>query len=105
MANQPTSFRFPFNVEGLDPKVQSALRYVFSGTKDLNDAIVALVPKVTSNTASITTIRQTIAAAAAAPPPPSPVLNIGGVNLQPNLTPGAYTISQSDFGGLIFVNS
>lgn len=105
MPNQPTSFRLPFNIEGLDPKIQTAIRYAFSGTKDLNDAINALVPKVNTNTASITKINETISATVSTTAAATATQPLGTVNLQPNLTPGAYTLVQTDIGGLIFVQS
>lgn len=106
MANQPTSFRFPFDLPDDVPHgVRNALRVTYNGVKDLNDAIRALNNKANANTSSIETITNNIAASASIAPPPSPASNIGQVNLQPGLTPGAYTLSQSDLGGLIVVQS
>jgi len=101
--NQPTSFRFPFDLEGVEPKIKASIRYAFTGLKDLNDAIRALTPKVGANSTKIETLTTNVTAAAA--PAPTPTLNFGTVNLQPNLTPGAYTTVQADFGGLILVQS
>lgn len=55
-ANQPTSFRFPFNLTGkIHEEADAAIRYAFSGLKDLNDAVRALNGKVTANTTAIAT--------------------------------------------------
>lgn len=54
MSNPPTSFRFPFELpEEAHPTIRMAIRYAFSGLKDLNDAIRALDTKVGANTAAI----------------------------------------------------
>jgi len=103
-ANQPTSFRYPFALpEDIHPQIKNALRLTYQGVKDLNDAIVALTPKVNANTASVKTVIQSVAIAGSSPPASFPVF--GKVNLQPNLTPGAYTTVQSDLAGLVVVNS
>ena len=50
----PTSFRFPFELpEETHPTVKMAIRYAFSGLKDLNDAIRSLNTKVGANTTAI----------------------------------------------------
>lgn len=105
MPNQPTSFRFPFNLDGkAHEHVVSALRYSFNGLKDLNDAIKKLNTKVNANTGSITNItNNTTAGGGSTPAPPAPAF--GSVNLQPNLTPGAYSLVQTDLAGLILVDS
>lgn len=54
-ANQPTSFRYPFNLKGkIHEEADAAIRYAFSGLKDLNDAIRSLNTKVNTNTKAIT---------------------------------------------------
>lgn len=102
-ANQPTSFRFPFALpEGeVHPTVIAAIKYAFGGILDAQNAIRSLNTKLNASTAAATTINETIATAGGGSS--SPVF--GTVNLQPNLTPGAYTLAQSDFGGLILINS
>ena len=75
MPNQPTSFRYPFdidNIEGIHPTLKSAIRYQFSGLKDLNDAIRKLNTKVNTNTESITNVTNVAAAASVAPSPAPP---------------------------------
>lgn len=104
-ANQPTSFRTPFNLpDEVHPGVRDALKITYNGVKDLNDAIRALNDKVKANTSSITNVTENVAAAAVSPSP-TPAPAFGFVNLQPDLTPGAYTLAQSDLGGLILVQS
>lgn len=54
MSNPPTSFRFPFELPTeTEPTLKMAIRYAFSGLKDLNDAMRALNTKVGANTAAI----------------------------------------------------
>jgi len=76
MPNQPTSFRFPFNLDGkAHEHVVSALRYSFNGLKDLNDAIKKLNTKVNANTGSITNITNVAATASSGvTPTPTPPL-------------------------------
>jgi len=109
MANQPTSFRYPFDhaiegAEGTHPAVKDAIRYTFSGLKDLNDAVKRLNTKVATNASVIQDITN-ISSGGGVSPAPTPTPAFGNVNLQPNLTPGAYTLAQSDLGGLILVQS
>ncbi len=102
--NQPTSFRYPFALpEDIHPGVRNALRLTYNGVKDLNDAIRKLNTKVNANTTAVTNVTQTVNASSGGGGGTSPVF--GFVNLQPNLTPGAYTLAQSDLGGLILVQS
>jgi len=55
MSNSPTSFRLPFVLsDDVHPEVQTAIRYAFSGLKDLNDAINALVQKGVTSTNVVT---------------------------------------------------
>ncbi len=107
MPNQPTSFRFPFNLpDDVHSGVKDALRITYNGVKDLNDAIRALNTKVDTNTQSITNVTNNITTSGGGvTPTPTPTPAFGNVNLQPNLTPGAYTLAQSDLGGLILVQS
>lgn len=101
-ANQPTSFRYPFNLAGkVHPEAEGAIRYAFSGLKDLNDAVRSLsnkinaIPATPAAAAATTTI---VAGGSSAFPNPS----AGAVNDQTNQT--AYTIQQSDYGALILLN-
>ena len=108
----PTSFRFPFDLNGkAHPVVEAAIRYAFTGIKDLNDAVGALVPKVNAHGGSITTINETVQSVI--------VGGTGGggtggtgtdiegmVNIQPPGGVGtSYTTQASDFGGLIVIQS
>lgn len=102
MPNQPTSFRFPFKIEAEHPQIEAAIRYAFSGLKDVNDAIVSLNGKVGSVTPSVTNVTENVTSSSGGGGT-FPVF--GNVNLQPNLTPGAYSLTQRDLGGLILVNS
>lgn len=101
-ANQPTSFRLPFALpEDVHPAVRLALRYTFSGLKDVNDAIVNLMPKVNSQAASITTINNTIPSLSSGGS--STPSTLGKVNDQTgNVT---YILQQSDFGALVILNT
>lgn len=82
MPNQPTSFRYPFdhaidNAEGTHPAVKDAIRYMFTGLKDLNDANRKLNTKVEANSAVVQTITTTTViggGSAPSPPPPPPPL-------------------------------
>jgi hypothetical protein len=106
MANQPTSFRYPFALPAdVHPGVRNALRTTFNGVKDLNDAVRKLKVQVDANKSAVTTITNNIASSSGGSPAPSPAPVFGSVNLQPNLTPGLYTLAQSDLGGLILVQS
>jgi hypothetical protein len=61
MPNQPTSFRYPFDIpEDVHPSVRNALRITYNGVKDLNDAIKKLNTKVNANTVAVTTVTNTI---------------------------------------------
>lgn len=107
MANQPTSFRFPFKLpKDLHPQVDQAIRYAFTGLKDHTDAINALNEKVGANTAAVTSVTTVVnSAAAASGGGGSSPATFGFVNSQPNLTPGVYSLAQTDLGGLILVQS
>jgi len=81
--SSPTSFRLPFVLpESVPPEVQQAIRYAFSGLKDVNDAIGALVPKVNAHGQSITTINQTIQQTVSAGGGGTGSTSIGTVNQQ-----------------------
>jgi hypothetical protein len=110
-ANQPTTFRFPFNIDDAKdthPTVKAAIRYAFSGLLDAQNAIKSLNNKVNGHTAGIQTVTKTVAEIQSGASIPTPAAStIGLVNLQPNSAQGntAYTLNQSDYGGLILVNS
>ncbi len=82
MPNQPTSFRYPFDHALEDPKIhpatKDAIRYAFSGIKDLNDAVKKLNSKVNTNTSAVATVTTTIieggGGVGPSPPPPPPQL-------------------------------
>lgn len=109
-ANQPTSFRLPFVFEDLPEdvhpavrtamaQVQQAVRYAFSGTKDLNDAIIALNNKTSSST---TTIVNTTGGTSGGGGGGSVASSIGLVNQQ---TTGAYTLVTGDFGAIVVLDT
>lgn len=98
-----TSFRFPFNLPSdVHPDVAAAIKNTFNGILDAHQAIVALNTKVAGIVAGATTVIQSSTAVASGG---STFPTFGSVNLQPNLTPGAYSLVQTDLGGLILVNS
>ena len=99
MANTPTSFRLPFVLSSeVHPDVQQAIRYAFSGLKDLNDAVGQLATK--ANTAS-TVINTTNVAGGGGGS--SPVAgSIGVVNEQ---STGAYTLLAGDFGAIVVLDT
>ena len=103
--NQPTSFRFPFKLEGAHEETAQAVRYTFNGILDLNNAIRKLNSKVNATTGMVTNITQNVAASGGGGGGGGGFPAFGFVNLQPDLTPGAYTLAQGDLGGLILVNS
>lgn len=98
MALPPTSFRLPFILSSdVHPDVQSAIRYAFSGLKDLNDAVSALAKKTTTTTTVVTT------AAGGGGGSSGPVAgSIGVVNQQ---TVGAYTLQAGDFGAIVVLDT
>jgi len=103
-ANQPTSFRFPFALpEDVHSGVKDALRLTYQGVKDANDAIRALNTKVNTiqSVPAATTTPTTTQAAGGGGGGTSP--SLGGVNDQTGNT--AYTLQQSDFGGIVVLNT
>ncbi len=103
--NNPPSFRYPFTLPNdVHASVKNALRLTYQGVVDLQQAVAALVPKVSANTTAVAATTAGATAAAASGGGSTPPA-FGGVNLQPNLTPGAYTLQQSDLGGLVLVQS
>lgn len=99
-ANQPPSFRLPFTLaDDVHPDVRAGLRYLFNGHLDLNSAVAALVPKVAANTAGVTNITNNVTATSGGG---STAPTLGGVNAQ---TGTSYTTQQSDYGGLILIES
>jgi hypothetical protein len=106
VSNQPTSFRFPFKLPpDTHEQVAAAIRYTFSGVKDLNDAVKKLNTKVNANTGAVSTVTQVVNTVTSGGGGGGTSPLFGFVNLQPNLTPGAYTLAQTDLGGLILVQS
>lgn len=103
MSNNPTSFRFPFALpDDIHPAVKDALRLTYQGVKDLNDAIVALVPKVgtgTTQAVSQTTVIQTGSGGGGGGGGGSSS-TLGVVNPQT----AAYTIQQTDFGAMVLLS-
>lgn len=101
-ANQPPSFRLPFALgEDVHPQVAAGLRYLFNGHLDLNSAIAALAPKVAANTAGVTNVTNNITSTGGGGGG-TPAPTLGGVNPQ---TGTSYTTQQSDYGGLILIES
>ncbi len=76
MPNQPTSFRYPFDHAledpGVHPATKDAIRYAFSGIKDLNDAVKKVNDKVNANKTAISTVTTTIIEGGSVGPPPTP---------------------------------
>lgn len=98
-SNQPTSFRLPFVFsEDVHPEVQQAIRYAFSGLKDVNDAIVALSQKANTTT---TTVSTTTAGSGGGSTSPT-AASIGVVNEQ---STGAYTLVSGDFGAIVVLDT
>jgi len=103
MATNLTSFRFPFALpDDVHPAVRDALRLLFQGNTDLNQAIAALVPKVNAHGSSISTINQTISETNVSGGGGSSAPLAGTVNQQ---TGTSYTIQISDFGALVILQS
>lgn len=118
MANNPVSFRLPFEAQmsNLPPEHQTILRTVWNAITDLQGAssvhstnIASLTPKSTSTSSSSTsssssstvtaTQAQSIASAAIAAQFPSQLqANLGATN---NQTGTSYTIQRSDYGGIV----
>jgi hypothetical protein len=101
MSANPPSFRLPFTLpEDVHPSVAQACRYLFNGLLDANNGIALLKKQGVGGTAASVTVTPLVSSAAL----PSQPSTIGNVNLlASSLT--AYTTQQSDFGGLIVVNS
>lgn len=103
MAIEPTSFRLPFQLgEDVHPQVASALRYAFTGLKDLNDAIKSLKDQQTPTPAPATVTNGILIAGSGGVPPIIPVPpagNIGNVNDQTGSV--SYALQTGDFGTLI----
>lgn len=101
MSTNPTSFRFPFKMPpDIHPQVDLAIRNTYNGLLDVNQAIAALNTKVAGISAGASTVIQntTIAGGGVSLP------TFGLVNPQPNQTPDAYILQQSDLAGLVLVN-
>lgn len=113
MSTNPPSLRLPFTLpEDVHPAVVQAIRYLFNGYTNHEQAFKALNAKVTetqttataaSTTATATatqvaTIAPMVAATSNAQTPPA-----GGVNDQTGNT--AYILQQGDYGGLVIFNS
>lgn len=103
MANQPTSFRHPFHLpESVDPQVAAALRYLHNGMKDVNDAVVAMVPKLGTGAkvvASSSSPQTVVVASGGSTPGTS---SVGTVNQQYGTN---YAIRNSDFGALVVLGN
>ena len=84
--------------EDVHPDVKMAVRYAFSGLKDLNDAIVQLNKRSATTT---TTVVSTSAASGGSGGGSSPA-SIGVVNEQ---STGAYTLLAGDFGAIVVLDT
>lgn len=106
----PTSFRFPFELPGeqatppTHPTVGMALRYAFSGLKDLNDAISHLTGTVNSNTTAIKQVAAGVAASGTSGPsgPSGPSGGSSGTHDEP-LTDGQGNFIFDGAGDIIVV--
>jgi hypothetical protein len=84
------------------PEVQAAIRYAFSGLKDVNDAIAALAPKVNANSAAVATPSTTGVASGGSSGAGTTLASIGLVNQQ---STGNYSPVAADFGALILLTT
>lgn len=98
MSTPPTSFRLPFVLSpDVHPDVQAAIRYAFSGLKDLNDAIAAMVPKLTSKATTITETTGGVSGGGS-----TSLASIGLVNEQ---STGSYVLLPGDFGAIVVLDT
>jgi hypothetical protein len=115
MSTNAPSVRYPFTFPPeVHESVVQAARYSFNGLVDLNQAIAALVPKVTGNATSITNINTLIASIQTSitnlqnqiQQSSASNLNLGVIDFQPldSLTT-SWTTLASDYGALILVQS
>lgn len=101
-ANQPTSFRFPFQLDkSVHPTVHQAVRYVFSGILDAQNAIGSLNTKLAN---AVTDLTNQIKGISLTPAPTT--RPTGGVNDVTQATTGTratgnYITRASDHQGLI----
>ncbi len=106
MSRNPTTFRYPFALpEDVHPQVKNALRLTYQGVFDLNQGIAALKKQVDAKSTVAQAVTNQITQVTGGGGGSTPFPPFGNVNLQPGLTPGAYTLAQTDFAGLILVNS
>jgi hypothetical protein len=102
MSTNLTSFRLPFTMsKDIHPDVVAACRYLFNGNVDLNQAIVALNSKVEANTTAIAAVPT--ATTTTTTSGGSTGGSAGSVNDQTGNT--SYILQQSDFGGIIVINT
>lgn len=103
MPNNPTSFRLPFQLSGdVHPDVVQAIRYAFTGLKDLNDANEALTAKVNANTESVAAV-QAVTVVSGSGGSSTVTVNVGSVNDQSGNV--LYALQQTDFGALVIVET
>lgn len=104
MSSLPPSFRLPFTFsEAVPEEIKNACRLLFQGLLNHDQAIVGLKGQGVGPTTPVTTVTPMVSGGGGGSSAPS---TIGTVNLQPNPPAStAYTTAQSDFGGLIVVNS
>ena len=96
MSNSPTSFRLPFVLsDQVSPEIQSAIRYAFSGLKDLNDSIVALK----GQTSTSTTVTTSVSGGASGS---TSIASLGLVNQQ---STGNYALGLGDFGAIVVLST
>jgi hypothetical protein len=79
--------------------VQTAIRYAFSGLKDVNDAIVALSKKTGTGSSTATSSATSVVGGGGSG---SSASSIGLVNQQ---TTGTYTLGSGDFGAIIVLDT
>ena len=97
MPNQPPTFRYPFDITGIDPKSQQAHVYSFNAIQDLQQAIASLkgqIGTVTKAVAATNTVTEIVGGGSGIAFP-----NLGTVNDQ--LGNVLYLTQQSDNGALI----
>lgn len=115
MSTNPSSFRLPFTLpEDVHPAVVQAIRYLYNGYTNHEQAFKALNSKVDATTATATTASTTATATATQVATIAPMVQAqatsnaqtpaaGGVNDQTGNT--SYILQQSDYGGLVIFNS
>lgn len=101
----PPSQRFPFSLDGVDPKVATAIRWTFNGLTNHEQAFAQLKQQISSlqtpaasTSSTSTNVTQTEETIIIQPG----TVTSGAVNNQTGET--AYTVQQSDNGGIVILD-